>query len=317
MKEIGGYLELDTYNMPMMHGDAMAFNSGRSCLAYLIEKKNIKKMRLPKFLCACVGDICEQYDVEVNYYQIGKDFLPREESIGLVSDEWIYMVNYFGQMDNSTLKRLKAKYKNIIVDNIQAYFQKPNDCIDTIYTCRKFFGVADGAFLYSDVEYDVLLERDYSCERMKHLLGRYEKSASDFYSDYVKEEEQFEHAPIKRMSKLTNNLLHGIDYKYVEKKRRENYMYLHQKLRQINELELKIPVGPYMYPFYIKNGEKIRKKLKEKKIFIPILWPDVLELCDEEELEYIMAKNILPLPIDQRYCIEDMEYMVKEILNVV
>ena len=152
---------------------------------------------------------------------------------------------------------------------------------------------------------------------MKHLLGRYEKSASDFYSDYVKEEEQFEHAPIKRMSKLTNNLLHGIDYKYVEKKRRENYMYLHQKLRQINELELKIPVGPYMYPFYIKNGEKIRKKLKEKKIFIPILWPDVLELCDEEELEYIMTKNILPLPIDQRYCIEDMEYMVKEILNVV
>ena len=74
---------------------------------------------------------------------------------------------------------------------------------------------------------------------MKHLLGRYEKSASDCYSDYVKEEEQFEHAPIKRMSKLTNNLLHGIDYKYVEKKRRENYM----------------------YPFYIKNGEKIRKKL--------------------------------------------------------
>lgn len=43
MKEIGGYLELDTYNMPMMHGDAMAFNSGRSCLAYLIEKKISKK----------------------------------------------------------------------------------------------------------------------------------------------------------------------------------------------------------------------------------------------------------------------------------
>ena len=35
------------------------------------------------------------------------------------------------------------------------------------------------------------------------------------------------------------------------------------------------------------------------------------------KIEYIMTKNILPLPIDQRYCIEDMEYMVKEILNVV
>lgn len=53
MKEIGGYLELDTYNMPMMHGDAMAFNSGRSCLAYLIEKKYQKNAFTEISLCLC------------------------------------------------------------------------------------------------------------------------------------------------------------------------------------------------------------------------------------------------------------------------
>ena len=36
MKEIGGYLELDTYSLPMLHGDALALNSGRACLQYLI-----------------------------------------------------------------------------------------------------------------------------------------------------------------------------------------------------------------------------------------------------------------------------------------
>ena len=43
MKEIGGYLELDTYSLQMLHDGAIALNSGRNCLAYLIKKKNIKK----------------------------------------------------------------------------------------------------------------------------------------------------------------------------------------------------------------------------------------------------------------------------------
>ena len=55
MREIGGYLCLDTYNMPMRHEGAIALNTGRNCLAYLIEKKKIKKIFLPKFLCASVG----------------------------------------------------------------------------------------------------------------------------------------------------------------------------------------------------------------------------------------------------------------------
>ena len=65
-----------------------------------------------------------------------------------------------------------------------------------------------------------------------------------------------------------------------------------------------------MYPLYLVNGVDIRRKLQEHKIFIPTLWPAVFEICNEDELEYDMAKNILPIPIDQRYSISDMEYIV-------
>lgn len=68
-----------------------------------------------------------------------------------------------------------------------------------------------------------------------------------------------------------------------------------------------------MYPLYIDNGEDVRKQLQAKKIFIPTLWPAVFNLCEETELEYDMARNILPIPVDQRYGIEDMEYIVEEI----
>ena len=115
------------------------------------------------------------------------------------------------------------------------------------------------------------------------------------------------------MSKLTENLLHGIDYEMVMIKRTENFSYLHEKLHSMNKLNLSVPIGAFMYPLYIENGAEVRKQLQAKKIFIPTLWPAVFNLCDENELEYDMAKNILPIPVDQRYGIEDMGYIAKEI----
>lgn len=119
------------------------------------------------------------------------------------------------------------------------------------------------------------------------------------------------------MSKLTENLLHAIDYEFVKRRRTENFKYLHSKLRKINKLVLSVPEGAFMYPFYVVNGAEIRKQLQQKKIFIPTLWPDVFNLCNEDELEYDMAKNILPMPVDQRYGVEDMEYMVTEVLKCI
>ena len=44
MKEYGGYIELDTYSLPMLHEGAKALNCGRNCLAYLIEARGIRKL---------------------------------------------------------------------------------------------------------------------------------------------------------------------------------------------------------------------------------------------------------------------------------
>lgn len=310
-KEIGGYLELDRYHLPMLHEDAIALNSGRNCLAYLIQKKGIKRIWIPKFLCASVSDVCRREGCEVYYYSIGIDFTPNLAP----TDDWVYLVNYYGQVNNGRIRDHKKQYSNLIVDNVQAYYQPPVEGIDTIYTCRKYFGVSDGAFLYTDAELEEL-EQDESYKRVKFLLGRFERTASEFYSDFVSEEEEFSHFPVRRMSKLTYNLLHGINYEMVKNRRTENFSYLHSSLKGVNKLELSIPAGAYMYPFYINNGSEIRKKIQAKKIYVPTLWPDVFNLCGENELEYDMAKNILPIPVDQRYDIEDMFYIVDIIKDV-
>lgn len=193
--------------------------------------------------------------------------------------------------------------------NAQAYFQEPIDGFETLYTCRKFFGVPDGAVLYTDKQIEIN-EVDQSYTRMHFLLGRYEKTAGEFYQEYVDNNHLFKDEPIKRMSRLTENLLHGLDYELVKTRRTENFAYLHEQFKAVNQLKLICPSGAFMYPLYLPNGAEIRKKLQAHKIFIPTLWPAVFNICDEGELEYNMAKNILPIPVDQRYTIDDMNYIV-------
>lgn len=303
MREIGGYIELDTYTGEMLHENSIKLNCGRNALAYLLRAKQIKTIWMPKFMCDS-----SSYEVKIHYYSIGLDFKPHVEQRG---DDWLYVVNFYGQLSNEYLASLG---KNVIVDNAQAYFQSPISGIDTLYTCRKFFGVPDGAILYTDKQIEIS-EKDESFERMHFLLGRYERSAQEFYQEYVDNNRTFQEEPIKRMSKLTENLLHGLDYNVIRKKRTENFAYLHERLANSNRLKLIVPDGAFMYPYYVENGFELRKRLQAEKIFIPTLWPAVLNRCNQNELEYQMARNILPIPVDQRYGIEDMDYIIKKIVN--
>lgn len=314
MREIGGYIEIEHNRMPMLYNDGIKLNCGRNSLLYLIKAKKIKEILFPKFMCDSCDKIFNDNNISIRYYSIDFNFKPIIDYVS--DDEWIYIVNYYGQLSNEYLLDLKKTYKRIIVDNAQAYFQSPVKGVDTFYTCRKFFGVADGAILYTDVYLREELPLDYSYDRMNFLLGRYEKNASEFYGEYVCNNEQFLNETLKHMSLLTDNLLHGINYEFVKNRRTDNFKYLHSKFAHINKLELNIPKGAFMYPLLIDNSNDVRKKLLEKKIYIPTLWPSVFDTCDEGEIEYRFAKFILPLPIDQRYSEDDMAVVSNEILNM-
>ncbi len=307
MRELGGYIEFEKYTGQMLYEDGIKLNCGRNALSYLIKTKKIEKIWMPKFMCDSCDKVLLDNRVKVEYYSIGNDFRPIIEER---EKDWLYIVNFYAQISNDFLSSLGDK---IIVDNAQAYFQSPIPEIDTIYTCRKFFGVPDGAILYTDKKLDNILQ-DESFERMRFLLGRFERTASEFYAEYVANNHFFANEPIKKMSKLTENLLHSIDYEKIKNIRTENFKYLHNRLELINKLEIVVPEGAFMYPLYIDNGEEIRRKLQAQKIFVPTLWPSVFNICEKNEVEYDMAMNILPLPVDQRYSIDDMEYMIKKIL---
>lgn len=307
MKEIGGYIELDTYTGKMLHEDAVKLNCGRNALEYLILAKGIKKLLMPWFMCISFNKVLERNNVKVRKYDVGLDLKPID--VSREEDEWLLLVNYYGQLSNDYIKSFG---KHVIVDSSMSYYQKPVEGMDTLFSCRKYFGVTDGAILYTDKFIDDL-EQDVSYDRMNFLLGRFEAGPQPFYKEYDTNNRQFSSHPVRTMSKLTYNLLHGIDYELVENRRTSNFEFLREEFDNINKLNLIIPPGPFMFPLYLENGADIRPKLIEKKIFVPTLWRTVFDFCDESSTAYELSKNILPIPIDQRYTIDDMKYIADEI----
>ena len=99
MKEIGGYIEFESYHGTLFHEGALGLNCGRNCLAYLIEARGIKRIKLPYFLCSSVKDVCARYGVDTTFYHIDSAFRPVGD-LALADDEWLYIVNYYGQLTN-------------------------------------------------------------------------------------------------------------------------------------------------------------------------------------------------------------------------
>lgn len=314
MKEIGGFLELESNYGHEFHENCIALNSGRNCLRYLICARDIKKILLPKLLCSAISDVCKEEQVEICYYSVDSQLRPVLADVS--EDTWVYLINYYGQYNEKEISLYRQQFKNVIVDNAQAFYVPPIDGIDTIYTCRKFFGVPDGGYLYTDYHLMENLQQDESYDRLKFLAGRFECSANEFYAEYRKNEELIDRLPLKTMSKITHNLLQGIDYSKEAEIREENFKYLYQHLKSINLLKVSMPDGPYMYPLYIENGAEMRKRLQEDQIYVPLLWPNVKQDLNPADAAYSLADNILPLPCDQRYTEEDMEYVLEKIIRL-
>lgn len=210
-------------------------------------------------------------------------------------------------MNQGTYKSYSNLKEHVFED---AVFYVPED-----YDCRKYFGVADGAYLYSDKELKRDLHKDNSFNRYEFLMGRFEKVANEFYPQYVINNKRFTDELIKFMSPMTENIMCSLDFDKIKKVRTDNFSFLHENLKNINKLKPDVPEGAFAYPLLIENGDELRQKLQKEKIYIPTLWPAVFEVCKENELEYQMSKNILPLPVDQRYGQNEMTILVEKITN--
>lgn len=305
--EIGGYLELECGATEPYH-KGIYLNSARNALRYIVRVQGIKHIFLPYFTCPVVWDALKEEGCRFDFYDIDRDLKPILDNIPKTA--YIVCNNYFGIQTN-LMRRLTVEYENIIIDNAQAFYA-PQLGLGSFYSPRKFFGLPDGGIALLSDDAHLELDQDHlSHTRCEHLLKRYDLGANAAYNDFVKNDASLINENIMYMSALTSALMKNIDYKCVKERRRENYAYLHSYLSDINLLSMELSDDdvPLTYPLLIE-AEGMREYLISHKIYIPKYWPNIDEYAPHESNAMYMSDNLISIPLDQRYDINDMQRII-------
>ncbi|WP_375740600.1 hypothetical protein [Pseudomonas boanensis] len=307
-KAVGGYFELELPSeTSSYYPEALRFQSARASFYALLCAGRPRKVWMPHYVCDSMLGPLDKAGVEVSFYSINEDFSVRDE-INLHPGEWIFYVNYFGVCSNRQREILKKfNSEQVVFDHSQAFFAPPLDCLATIYSPRKFFGIPDGGLLITKLPIPEPEETDDgSIQRSLHLLKRLAGTPESGYADYQAAEKTLEDFRYRKMSVLTENLLSRIDYESARLKRNENFRFLHKELGFHNRLELDIEAidGALCYPFF-KNLKGLREELIGQRVFTPTYWAACRSRVKVESLEYALVDSLIPIPCDQRYSGKD------------
>lgn len=314
MDSIGGYFELELPERSSFpHDDGALLNSGMNALEYvLLALGNVSHVWVPYYTCDVVLEPMQKLGVPYTFYPINQN-LELDKLPSLQDGEYLIYTNYFGVKDEYVSKLAIFYGLQLIVDNAQAWFAKPIEGVNTIYSPRKYVGVPDGGVAYCVKQIDKnTFEQDVSYERCSHLLKRLDLDPSMGYADFRANSKKLVGQPIKRMSKLTRRMLCSIGFEEIRHKRRKNFGYLHEHLKETNLFDMPSMdsfVCPMVYP-YLTDDASLKQRLIENKVFVATYWPNVLEWCNSNDWEYSLAQNMVFLPIDQRYGSDEMQRIV-------
>ncbi|ASU34757.1 hypothetical protein [Mucilaginibacter xinganensis] len=309
LESIGGYFELQLTEGEEFYPNLIKLNTGRNALEYILRQKKYKKIYLPYFTCDVLLEPVERLKIARQFYSID----PRLDPIidfELENDACFLYTNYFG-LKSETTQKLGSKIQNLIIDNSQAFFSKPLPGVDTFYSCRKFFGVPDGAYLQINKKSNRKFPVDVSYHRFLHLIKSIDMGVEKGYASFLANNKDLERNNIKTMSYLTQKILAGIDYKECARIRKRNFNFLHEHLKEHNLFKFSSNGhhSPMVYPF-LTNDRQLHLHLIQKRIYVPTYWPNVFEWTDATMFENYLARCLVPLPIDHRYSLQDMLFML-------
>lgn len=319
---IGGYFswEFPLKKKDIPHGDGLLLNSGHGALQQiLLSLESVSKVWIPYFTCDIVVKALQDIHVPYDFYHINLqleiEFLPK-----LKDNEYILYTNYFGIKDYYVNTLSDYYGSKLIIDNAQAFFADSIEQSHQIYSPRKFVGVPDGGIAVSKYLKNRCLSANKVSQVCGHLLLRTEGDVVEGYEIFKRNDDILRETSLLEMSSITRSILQSLDYELIVKKRKANFGYLHTNLADKNLFSLSLDIEkslfkcPMVYPFFTEK-ENLRMSLIKNQVFVAQYWPNVLLWCKENDVEYTLCKHIIPLPIDQRYDLNEMDRILELILN--
>lgn len=320
--EIGSFLEfqlpkgLEHYSQKK---DIARLNTGRAALWHAFRVTGAKRIWLPIYQCDSVREFYGKKNVEIKYYHIDKNFNPTD--LFATEDDAVMLVNYYGIMSHKRMRILATSFTHPIIDNCQGFFSEPLENAMNVYSCRKFVGVPDGAYVIGKDAHKFVEEypQCFSSDTAAFLLKRIEYGCEgEGYRSRSINEHRIDSEDIMKMSALTRAILDGTDYDYICKKRRENFAIAHELLGKVNLLDLTwfydAETIPMAYPLVVED-DGLLPRLQAAKHFQGHWWSYICEEQPKESFENWISRYVIPITIDQRYGVEELNYIADVVLR--
>ncbi len=313
---IGGYFELELpARRELPHAGLQHYQSARAAFLALLRVGRPTRVWMPRYICNAMLTPLENVGIEYAWYDL-TDELEVGPEVRLDAGDWLLYVNYFG-VCGAKVEALLHRFSpaQIVLDFSQAFFSPPDEqALATIYSPRKFFGVPDGGLLYSQIPISAPEEIDInSFARTEHLIRRLGDSPEAGYAAYQRAEGSLADLEPRTMSRLSEHILASVDFETVSRIRKENFKMLNDRLGDDGGLlaEMSETEVPLCYPYRSRNVGH-RQRLLSHRIFVATYWSDALDRLTADKAN-IWVRNLLPLPVDQRYGPSDMERIVNVI----
>ncbi len=324
-------VKFDIFNYFCQTGMAEHYvDSGRSAIKLLLEKLKFDgEILLPEFICESV---IRCFPIEsVKFYNVSEEFVADVDDIAnkiTQKTRAIFLLHYFGSLQPEKVRKRIAEmaYEKrlvIIEDVTHSLFSSPHTIGDfVIASIRKWFHVPSGGVLLSAERYDLsFFNKDTDNRKaygmvLKDLFLRNELDCNPVYRKiFLESEIQLDKKErIFQISDFSKFIMHCVDIPYLISKRKQNYLYLKDLLQTYGmkpAIQIDENCCPLVFPIRIPERDKFRKYVIDKKSYCAVHGPrdGINEECRKNAVRN--SEELISLPIDQRYGIEQMQFIAE------
>ncbi|WP_333652442.1 DegT/DnrJ/EryC1/StrS aminotransferase [Lacrimispora sp.] len=356
MKQIGGFfpyeplLETENHFWESLcpEGGSLGFFMSGRCANYYalmdIALTDTKKTAyVPIYTCETVLDPFLKAGYELLFYDVTKDMTPIFEESALERISVINLCGYYGfcNYDRDFIRKCSEMGVIIIEDTTHSIFSGNgiDPCCDYVVgSLRKWIGVPAGGFackrkgtfslpVHRPEEAHLSLRRismKGKLELMSAVSGQTDPHAMEQLNASFWDAEMM----LRRIfdsygsDEESESILRRYDFDHLKKQRRKNYQYLLDHMPGHPQLTIVFPAlpdetVPSHFTVYAKDRDMVQAYLSGHGIKSTAYWPKgpMVDTAGRGEADYIYS-HVLSLPCDQRYGVEEMEYICRKIQDM-